>query len=254
MLSGQKWCILALIFIWRSFCHWSIYHTGHTWQWDSSLVSTLLSAVINSHAHRHTQPNTVNKTFPATLTLPFSTCQPSPKETAIWFTYTRTAIPGVSTEKDLISALLFPGCLFDIPKYVIRTQPGGFQSMQRGYYTGFVNFSFTALSTSIRPLSFSVSLSVSVSLHLPLTFSLLPLPLCILFLCLLAHKLSVLPAIPIIVPCSGAENRGVKSEMCGARLFSSLQRLFSCVTHLPVLRVRFWSITGVFAMLISFSH
>lgn len=42
----------------------------------------------------------------------------------------------------------------------------------------------------------------------------------------LRHELSVLPAMPIIAPCSGAENRGVKSQMCGARLFSTLHPFF----------------------------
>lgn len=81
----------------------------------------------------------------------------------------------------------------------------------------------------------SVSFSPTVFLHLPLTFSLLPLPWCIPFPCLLAHELSVLPAIPIIVTCSGAENRGRKSEMCGAWLFSAQHRLFSVMYVLPLL-------------------
>lgn len=213
-------------------------------QQDSSLVSALLSDLVSSHTNSQTQQT--RRSQPPSHCLSQLVSLP-PKETAIWFGYTRTAISGISTEKGLNSAMLFQDWLFDIPKCVIQMQPGSFQSNPRGY-TGFANFSFTH-SFYLYPPTLLLSPCV---LRLQLTFSLLPFCLCISFPCVLAHELSVLPAIPIIVPCLEAENRGVKSELCRAWLFSIS---FSPAPHsLPVLFVKFWSITGVCVILVSFSH
>lgn len=101
------------------------------------------------------------------------------------------------------------------------------QSNQKYFYTGFFFLALPAHSCFV---------CVSLPLLLQLTFSLLPLRLFTLSLCVLTHELSVLPAIPIIVPCLGAENRGVKSELCRAWLLSiGFSRIW-----LPVMFVTSW--------------
>lgn len=146
-----------------------------------------------------------------------------------------------------MSVMLFPLCLFDISIYiyVIQTQPGIFHSERQGYYSGFVSFSST------RPLSFSAS--VSVSLHLPLTFfSFTPHSLHSVFPACWRMNCQRCLQYQLLRRAREAENREVKSERCGARLFRPRHQLPSCVTHLSLCAALLSS--GVCVILISFSH
>lgn len=99
-------------------------------------------------------------------------------------------------------------------------QPGGLQCKQKEYYSVGINFSFTStlylhLPTLLLCLCLPPFTAHLLSFTSPLSVSRFPA---------LWHELSVLPVIPIIEPCSGAENRGLKSQMCGAQLFCTRSR------------------------------
>ena len=128
MLSGQTWSILALIFIWRSYCHQSIHHAGSLlWQRGSSFGQCF---IIGPEKLPRKQPNAVNKTFPATPALrAFLDFLAFPLKKKQLFDPHRRALPFLewAQKKRWISASLFPCCSCDIPKYVIQIQPGSFQ-------------------------------------------------------------------------------------------------------------------------------
>lgn len=212
-------------------------------QQDSSLVSALLSDLISSHTNSQTQQTRRSQPPPCCLSRLVSL---PPKETAIWFGYTRTAILGVSTEKGLNSAILFPDCLFDIPKCVIQIQPGSFQSNPRGYTVQGLPISLSpTLSTSTHPLSFSVPVSVSSTYNSPslsyLSISAFRFPVCWRMNCQSCLQYQLL--------CLAWEQRTEGwNQSCVER--GSLASAF-LLRH-TVSPVLFWSIIGV--ILISFSH
>lgn len=97
-------------------------------------------------------------------------------------THTNTAIPGVGAVKGMISPWILPGCLFDIPEYVIHMQPGGVQSKRCGHYIAFVNFPFIHF---LPTLPLCLCLSPLPTTHLPSFTS------ASLYLGVLTHELSV---------------------------------------------------------------
>lgn len=108
-------------------------------------------------------------------TPPSSTCQPSPKETAFWFSHTQQQ-PFLAEAQRWADFCLVISTLFIWHSRICHSDSSSIQSKQWGMlYRGLSVFLSLILSTSTRPLSFSAS--VSASLHLPLT-SLHPVSLC----------------------------------------------------------------------------
>lgn len=148
------------------------------------------------------------RTCPATPTLPALT----------WFTHTHK------------------NCLQKFQKTVCQIQPGSSQSEQKEYYSVDINFSFTHTFYLYLPTLLLCLCLPPFTAHL-LSFT---SPLCVSRFPALWHELSVLPVIPIIEPCSGAENRGLESQMCGAPLFCTLHQ----VTWSTGLFVKSWFFAG----------
>lgn len=175
------------LFILRGFCHSTIYHTGLCL--DSAaprLASTLLAVLINSH----TMSMTVNRE--SLPTLRFSTCQPPPESN-------KHKIHWHRKKADLCHAIF---SLFCWHSQICHSNKPRFQDL-----TEFIKVSLT---------SPTFSLLFCLFLFLPPTpdfTCLCRLPLSILFSFVQTYELSVLPAIPIIAPCSVAGIIGVKSEL-----------------------------------------
>lgn len=167
------------------------------------------------------------------------------REQLFWFTHTRTAIPGVSIDGAdfcLAISVMFIWHSQICHSNTTRQPP----EQAKGILYSVYQFLFHPRFLPLPAHSPSLSLPSSTYHSSSLSVSRFPV---------LRHELSVLPAMPIIAPCSGAENRGVKSQMCGARLFSTLHPFFvlffSCVTCHPGLFVKFWLFIAVCGILIS---
>lgn len=245
MLSGQTW-ILALIFFGRSFCHYSTHETG---LWLTARLLIGHRFIISPENFWHNQPDTVNKTFPAT---PPCLCWllSNPRErTALWFTHTHTHKNCHSCCKHRKGRSL-PCYFIDVylafPNMSFKYNQAAPRASKR-YIIQCLSISLSpTLSTSACPLSSFVS----AVLHLPLIFS-----LCVPFPCAATWTVSAACNTNYCAVFRSGKQRGEIPDVWTARLFSTLHpffcSFFSCVTRHPGLFVKFWLFIAVCGILIS---
>lgn len=176
MLSGQTWSVLALIFIWRSYCHQSIHHAGSLlWQRGSSFGQCF---IIGPAKLPHKQPNAVNKTIPATPALrAFLDFLAFPLKKKQLFDPHRRALPFLEWAQKKGRSL--PHCFHAVHVTFPNMSFKYNQVASRGIlYTGFVNSPFAHSLNLNPPILFLCVCRPPSTTHLLSFTPLRPISLC----------------------------------------------------------------------------
>ncbi len=177
----------------------------------------------------HKQPNTVNKTFPASQPPPprlfrlvslSRHSSLSPKETAFFISLHKSCHSWHKQRKGQMSALLFSRCFSDIPNMSFKYNRAASRASKGDIIQGLPISISPTLSTSTRPLSFYVSMSEFLHLPLHTSPSLHPASLC-------AGAWTVSAACNTNY-CTVLRSREQRGEITRSE-HDSLHRLLSCV-------------------------